>query len=63
MEVMEIGCAVATGVIELVDAIVKKESKLRKLIKSLKKCCACTSASSGSDEQLNKEEEDQDTST
>jgi translation initiation factor 1 (eIF-1/SUI1) len=61
MEAIEIGCLVATGVVELVDAIVKKESKLRRLVKALKKCCACTSTSSGSDETREEETREEET--
>jgi hypothetical protein len=34
------------GVIEIIEAVVKHEGKLRRLIKALKKCCAGSSSSS-----------------
>jgi hypothetical protein len=40
------------GVIEIIEAVVKHESKLRKLIKALKKCCVHSSSSS--DEEMAK---------
>jgi hypothetical protein len=44
------------GVIEIIELVVKHESKLRKLIKALRRCCAhCTSSS---DEELKKIEEE-----
>jgi hypothetical protein len=38
------------GVIEIIEAVVKHESKLRRLIKALKKCCVHSSSSS--DEEI-----------
>jgi translation initiation factor 1 (eIF-1/SUI1) len=45
---MSVGCIVETAVeiVEIVDKIVKKESKLRRLIKALRKCCAHNGSSS-----------------
>jgi hypothetical protein len=40
------------GVIEIIEAVVKHESKLRRLIKALKKCCV--NSSSSSDEEMAK---------
>jgi hypothetical protein len=40
------------GVIEIIEAVVKHESKLRRLIKALKKCCVHSSSSS--DEEITK---------
>jgi hypothetical protein len=45
------GCIEERGVIEIIELVVKHESKLRKLIKALKRCCAYSSSSS--DEEKN----------
>jgi hypothetical protein len=44
-----VGGCVTGDVVQIVNAIVKRESKLRKLIKKLKKLC-CDHCSSGSEE-------------
>jgi hypothetical protein len=40
------GCVTDRGVVEIIELVVKHESILRKLIKSLKKCCVHSSSSS-----------------
>jgi uncharacterized protein YPO0396 len=49
---MSIGCIEA--VVPIVEQIVKHESIIRKLLKSLQKCCSCQSSGS-SDEEIKEE--------
>jgi hypothetical protein len=41
-----VGCVTDKGVVEIIEMVVKHESKLRRLIKALKKCCVHSSSSS-----------------
>jgi hypothetical protein len=50
-------CIQERGVIDIIEAVVKHEGKLRKLIKALRRCCA--RATSSSDEDLREQERKQ----
>jgi hypothetical protein len=45
-------CVIADrGVVEIIELVVKHESKLRKLIKALKRCCVYSSSSSDNESE------------
>jgi hypothetical protein len=44
------GCVTDRNVVDIIELVVKHESKLRKLIKALKRCCVYSSSSSDAED-------------